>query len=81
MTAPAYIPIPDTPSTPGLQRTPNIYPMLPMSPKSLLGKPCLSRFGLWFCCAAFRRAFTKRLVRSLFGAFELEPEPPNTTSI
>jgi hypothetical protein len=43
--------------------------------------PCWSRFRLWFCAAAPRRAFTKRLVRSLFRAFELAPEPPNTTSI
>ena len=45
-----------------------------MSPKSLPGKPCLSRFGLWFCCAAFRRAFTKLLVMlGVAAEFELEP--------
>ena len=41
---------------------PNRPPMLPMSPKSLQRMPCLSGSGVWFCFAAWRRAFVKVLV-------------------
>jgi hypothetical protein len=53
MTAPAYIPIPRHPEYAGASEDAEHLPNAPDVSEELTGKPCLSRFGLWFCCAAF----------------------------
>jgi hypothetical protein len=77
MTAPAYIPIPRHPEYAGASEEAEQLPNAPDVSEGLPSKPCLSRFGLWFCCAPLSRAFTELLVM-LGVAAEFEREPHQT---